>query len=520
MRGTRGRFPRGAGALAVALAGGLGALSCGDILGSKDLQIADCDEGELRCSGNTPERCAHGEWVAEETCAPRVCDVAAGGCVGECIDGESRCLVEVNTSQLCVGGEWTTSAVCDHQTCDPATGACAGECAPADRRCGGNTPQYCDAAGLWQPEASPCDEGTHCSGGACVVNCSPGDLRCIGNLPQICNAGGNWEDQAVGACVHSTCIDGACAGECALGDARCQGDVPEACDVHGQWKALAPCAPSSCAAGSCLGPSCEGLASTCGPDQESCCASPVVWGGSYNKDNNSAFPATVSDFRLDRFEVTVSRFRAFVAAYPGNKPLPGDGAHPEVPESGWDAAWDGMLPADKAALEGSIGDRYCAPPDLSWTPQPGAGDNRPMNCVSWFLASAFCIWDGGRLPTDTERNYAGAGGVEQRFYPWSNPPTSSLIDAFHAVYDGILSEDVGSRSPLGDGKWRQADLAGNVEEWTSDIVPSRWSPDWGERPLRGGTYYDTPIWLFTFSGWTLDPTYADPSIGFRCARSP
>src|SRR6185503_5212427 len=105
-----------------------------------------------------------------------------------------------------------------------------------------------------------------------------------------------------------------------------------------------------------------------------------------------------------------------------------------------------------------------------------------MNCVSWFEAFAFCAWDGGRLPTETEWNYAAAGGNEQRVYPWG-----ANIDLTKASYDcagdgsgtgtpNCMFSDmlpVGSRSPQGDGKWGQADLAGNVWEWTLD---------WGATP--------------------------------------
>jgi formylglycine-generating enzyme required for sulfatase activity len=52
--------------------------------------------------------------------------------------------------------------------------------------------------------------------------------------------------------------------------------------------------------------------------------------------------------------------------------------------------------------------------------------------MDWYEAYAFCIWDGGFLPTDAEWNYAAAGGAQQRAYPWSNPPTSLTIDPSYA----------------------------------------------------------------------------------------
>lgn len=43
---------------------------------------------------------------------------------------------------------------------------------------------------------------------------------------------------------------------------------------------------------------------------------------------------------------------------------------------------------------------------------------KPANCVSYWMASAFCAWDGGRLPSNDEWVYAALGGDELREYPW------------------------------------------------------------------------------------------------------
>jgi formylglycine-generating enzyme len=281
-------------------------------------------------------------------------------------------------------------------------------------------------------------------------------------------------------------------------------------------------------------PNCAGLASTCGPgNNESCCASGPVPGGTYNRSNDVKSPATVSDFRLDRFEITVGRFRAFVSAYPGSKPAAGAGAHPLIAASGWDATWDKNLPADKASL---MADVKCDANYQTWTDDAGANENVPMTCIDWYEAFAFCAWDGGRLPTHAEWNYASAGGSEQRLYPWGN----AFPDPLHAVYDctgdgsaagncaftDILK--VGSK-PAGDGKWGQADLAGGVFEWNLDWFTFSYPNPCNDcanlqtgsaRALRGGSWDYSAQDLF--SGYTtgVGPSGRINSIGARCARSP
>lgn len=220
----------------------------------------------------------------------------------------------------------------------------------------------------------------------------------------------------------------------------------------------------------------------------SCCDSLVVEGGTFSRGFDAsgsamqpgtsdpvvgwqaegAAPATVSTFRLDTFEVTVRRFRRFVDAYDGwragGRPRAGDGAHPHIADSGWQASWTASLPADAAALTTAL----ACDTDATYTAATGAGDERPINCASWHVALAFCIWDEGRLPTEAEWAYAAAGGEEQRAFPWSVPPSSLDVDSVHAVYGDMPIDVAGSRAGVDVGRFGQHDLAGNVREWTLD----------------------------------------------------
>ena len=85
-----------------------------------------------------------------------------------------------------------------------------------------------------------------------------------------------------------------------------------------------------------------------------CCASSPVVGGTFEQGQPDAFSATVSSFVLDDYEVTVGRFRNFVAAYDAwraaGNPKANSGADANVPNSGWDAAWTEALPPNAANI--------------------------------------------------------------------------------------------------------------------------------------------------------------------------
>ncbi|HEY7376720.1 MAG TPA: SUMF1/EgtB/PvdO family nonheme iron enzyme, partial [Polyangia bacterium] len=281
------------------------------------------------------------------------------------------------------------------------------------------------------------------------------------------------------------------------------------------------CIPAAACCGPC---SCDGLPRTCGPNRdEDCCATVLVTGGTFNRDNNPAYPATVSDFHLDRFEVTVGRFNRFVAAGQGlqsTAPQVGSGKNvDDLNDPGWDGAWTAYLATTSQAFATNV---QC----INATYLSG-DDHLPMNCITWYEAYAFCIWDGGRLPTEAEWTYAAAGGGSadgQRVYPWSVPPSSTTLDDSYSVNSMRLA-DVGSRSPKGDGKWTQADLVGNVGEWIADYVVAYPVPCYdctnrvvGERRVARGGDWTLPALENDASRAQIVPDTREGSYGVRCAR--
>lgn len=288
--------------------------------------------------------------------------------------------------------------------------------------------------------------------------------------------------------------------------------------------------------------SCKDLPKTCGRDgNDDCCTSLLVEGGSFFRGYDVAgdsfsgtndFPATVSSFRLDKYEVTVARFRAFVEAGKGTElgpPPIGGGARPSIPWSGWKAQWDQELPDNTTALLERL---KCGQNEHTWTDAPGPNELLPMGCVAWHVGLAFCIWDGGFLPTEAEWNYAASGGNEQRVYPWASPPSSTEIRSHHAVLystEHSFYMPVGIK-PLGNGRWGHSDLAGNMLEWMFD---------WSEPTLRnpcvdcavideisvshvykGGAWGGNPNSLrsATRNGRVVN-YLPDPNNGLRCARN-
>jgi formylglycine-generating enzyme required for sulfatase activity len=329
--------------------------------------------------------------------------------------------------------------------------------------------------------------------------------------------------------------------------------------------------PPSCAQG-------EAGATLC-REGESCCASPLVSGGTFYRTydeplvhggarlaadggpTGEADPATVSDFRLDKYMVTVGRFRQFVTAWNGGAgylPPGGSGKHTHLNDgkglanSGTPGTYEtGWLASDDANVAPTDANLVCAPSGwATWTPSPGSHEDLPMVCANWYEAYAFCIWDGGFLPSEAEWEYAAAGGSEQREFPWgsTDPGTGNeyaIYGCYYPSLDGIGPAG-GTCNPTpvglatrGAGLWGQLDLAGQASEWNLDLyapyvdpctdcakLTSRdqstpaCSPDSPCRVNRGGASGSPLKELLPPVRYFMWPSYHGYYYGFRCARSP
>jgi formylglycine-generating enzyme required for sulfatase activity len=378
--------------------------------------------------------------------------------------------------------------------------------------------------------------------------------------------------------------------------------VALACACH-DLDALKPCSPGAVLLdGTCTSvPSCgSGLPESCGPDEDSCCASTRIPGGPFEPNfdtggqsqgathlesgpysiDTSPKSVRVSPFYLDRFEVTVGRFKRFLAVYDDWRSQTlinqnGAGAVAALPQTlssacagstesapnGWQTVWMAEPPASgsvdalpKTAAEfKSLIETKCSAGNGGPKNTPGtfrddpdtSDDDKPISCVTWAEAYAFCIWDGGRLPTEAEWNFAAAGGIQQRPFPWStkNPDpevgqTTALPAGFAAVATSQdLPDNVGSY-PAGLAPYSQADLAGSVYEWTLDspagpddfayqdsdplnlcgyVAAGVGTGNVG-RVIRGGSYESALVPARTSVRRFTPDNYRFRDLGMRCAR--
>ncbi len=127
----------------------------------------------------------------------------------------------------------------------------------------------------------------------------------------------------------------------------------------------------------------------------------------------------------------------------------------------------------------------------------------PMTTVSWWGATAYSAWVGGRLPTSLEWELA-ARGADGRMFPWGDHATRDTANcADHWADDDLIGYEAWKarmdQGSIPTGGVSQAgmfphstsacgavDMGGNHWEWTSTTLPS------GRAVIAGGSY-DNPL---------------------------
>lgn len=225
----------------------------------------------------------------------------------------------------------------------------------------------------------------------------------------------------------------------------------------------------------------------------------------------------VTDFYIMRFPVTNAQYQQFVEATGHRAPL----------------FWtEGKYPADQA--------------------------DHPVVGVSFHDAVAFCRWTREltglpiRLPSEAEWEKS-ARGVEGLVYPWGNQWEVGRANTYELKLD--KTTPVGQFSPGGDSPYGVAEMAGNVQQWTSSLfdrypydpedgrekyVYDLDSPDLlpefhetggtmivtsgeaatGKTVIRGGSYRETLlISRCAYRSWA-PPMHRSDDTGFRCCYEP
>jgi sulfatase modifying factor 1 len=202
----------------------------------------------------------------------------------------------------------------------------------------------------------------------------------------------------------------------------------------------------------------------------------------------------ITDFYIDKYEVTNGRYLEFVKAT--------NHRVPQNPKNPTRNLWEGIgIPASLA--------------------------DRPVINVDWADADAYCKWAGRRLPREAEWEKAAKGNNDWRF-PWGNvEPTDKHLN-FNQKWIGEKTlMPVGSYES-GKSPYGVYDMAGNVWEWVNDWYDAKYyekSPDKNppgpasgeKRVIRGAGWQNETPTVRIFTRVDSDPTIRNESTGFRCA---
>jgi len=227
------------------------------------------------------------------------------------------------------------------------------------------------------------------------------------------------------------------------------------------------------------------------------------------EDESPVHEVTLSDFYIDKYEVTMAEFEKFVKATNYITDAEKDGGVNNYGDSGWEVIPNRNWRMDK---NGSL--------------IPKSEYNKPVVNVSWYDAMNYAKWAGKRLPTEAEWEYAARGGKKSKEYLYSGSDDIDKV-GWYSINSEYKLHPVGKKQPNELGIY---DMTGNAFEWCYDNYGSTYysespkenptGPESGTyKCLRGGSFEGEPEGLRN-AGYrnSQEANIKFYAYGFRCVK--
>ena len=234
----------------------------------------------------------------------------------------------------------------------------------------------------------------------------------------------------------------------------------------------------------------------------------TYWRGSRHGviDEKPAHRVRLRGFKMDRYEVTLGQYCAFLNTY---------GA--DTVKAGKDSGKRLFYPTRQPTgiYKDSLGNYLVAQ----------GMEDYPAGRITWYGAREYATFFGKRLPTEAEWEYAAHAGARGDSTEFSGGDDIEAV-GWYRRNSGLEPHPVGTKRPNPAGLY---DMTGNLWEWCADTFhqgfykkrqknnpvdtePSRF------RSLRGGAYNYERRFCRVNNRYHFPPHRSRASFGFRCAK--